>query len=835
MLPFEKEHIEKVRRLAAECTVLLKSDGTLPLSRTGRIAAYGNGVRRTVKGGSGSGDVNVRHFVTIEEGLENAGFEITTKGWLDDYDLIWEDARKQFVSGVKELAKQTGVNPVMLGMGRTMAEPEYEIPIEADGDTAVYVLSRLSGEGSDRRMEAGDISLTQTEIRDILRMNKKYKNFILVLNVGGLIDLEPVKEVKNILLLSQLGTATGDVLADILLGKSYPSGKMAMTWAPIDQYPSTEGFGDPDDTLYREGIYIGYRYFDTVGKKVSYPFGYGLGFTKFKILVSEMAVDAECVKMKVVVRNTGDFRGKEVVQIYVSSPQGRIDHPYQELKAFSKTKELVPGEEQLLEISFCIEDIASYDINCASYRIEKGDYIVRAGTSSANAEAVGVLRFEADILTEKVRNICSGWGFEPNRFEKRTLKETTENLIHINVPTEEFLTKKYVYSGASAEIPSGERIVWNKVQNGENTVDDFISGLTSEELIYLCLGFYDETLGSESIIGSACVSVAGAAGETTARLKNMHLPTLTMADGPAGIRVSNQYKIVNGKPKAMVDSMEDLTVFMDDVTVAMMKSMVPEPSREEIDAPMYYSYCTAIPIGTALAQSWNPELGEIFGDIIGTEMEMFGVNYWLAPAMNIQRSPLCGRNFEYYSEDPLISGKMGAAITRGVQRHKGCATTIKHFACNNQETNRCASNSAVDERALREIYLKSFEICIKESQPRAMMTSYNLINGVHTCNSRELLTNVLRDEWGYQGIVMTDWYSTQDVMASQNGREDKYPTGSAAGCIWAGNDLIMPGGIPDFAGIRKGLTDETDIYHITRAELQTCGKRILGEILELSQ
>lgn len=202
--------------------------------------------------------------------------------------------------------------------------------------------------------------------------------------------------------------------------------------------------------------------------------------------------------------------------------------------------------------------------------------------------------------------------------------------------------------------------------------------------------------------------------------------------------------------------------------------------------------------------------------------------------MNIQRSPLCGRNFEYYSEDPLISGKMGAAITRGVQRHKGCGTTIKHFACNNQETNRCASNSAVDERALREIYLKSFEICIKESQPRGMMSSYNLINGEHVCNSRELLTNVLRNEWGNQGIVMTDWYSTQDVMASQNGREDKYPTGSATGCLLAGNDLIMPGGIPDFECIRKGLEDKKHRYHLTTVDLQTCAKRVLEQIRDLS-
>ena len=243
-------------------------------------------------------------------------------------------------------------------------------------------------------------------------------------------------------------------------------------------------------------------------------------------------------------------------------------------------------------------------------------------------------------------------------------------------------------------------------------------------------------------------------------------------------------------------------------------------------------YCIAIPIGTALAQSWNPAVTEAMGNIVGEEMELFGVNFWLAPAMNIQRSPLCGRDFEYYSEDPYLTGIMASGITAGVQKHPGCAVTIKHFACNNQETNRYTSNSQVNERALREIYLKAFEIALRTASPYAVMTSYNLLNGEHTCDSHDLLTAVLRDEWGYEGLVMTDWLVT-NVIAGGVGRENKYLAASAAGCVKAGNDLTMPGVPSDFEDIRNALSDKTHSYAITRADLQRSAGRVLKVLLEL--
>jgi len=268
--PFEIEHINAVRKNAGECTVLLKKDGNFPLKQAGKIAAFGNGVRKTIKGGTGSGDVNVRHFVTVEEGLENAGFTVTTKKWLDDYDCLFAAKKKAFFEDLRAQALAANADPMWFAMGKAMLEFDHDLPCESSGetDTALYVLARNSGEGSDRLPVSGDINLTETEIRCIIELNEKYKNFMLVLNIGGLVDLTPVKDVKNILNLGQLGTPTGDVLADLILGKAYPSGHLTMTWANIDDYPSTEGFADYNDTNYGEGIYVGYRYFEIASRIV---------------------------------------------------------------------------------------------------------------------------------------------------------------------------------------------------------------------------------------------------------------------------------------------------------------------------------------------------------------------------------------------------------------------------------------------------------------------------------------------------------------------------------------------------------------------------------------
>lgn len=380
---YELEHIEKVRALSCECMVLLKSDGSFPLDAPGKVALYGNAARKTIKGGTGSGDVNVRHYPSVEEGLENAGFTITSKGWLDAYDDVISKASKEFKAGIKAKIAAEGLSAIMLGIGAIMPEPEYYLPLDGEGDTAVYVLGRNSGEGSDRSPEKGNLELADTEIRDILTLQKQYKRFLLVLNVGGVVDLSPVvDEVANILLLSQLGSAIGDAFADVLLGKTYPSGKLATTWAKWEDYCHIGDFGDPDDTSYKEGIYVGYRYFDSVDKQPMFPFGYGLGYTDFEITAGAITAEASKIKVAAEVKNTGKLPGKEVVQLYVSIPDGKLDQPYQVLAAFAKTDELKPGESEKLTLSFRMEDIASFDEENCHAILEKGSYVLHIGNSS---------------------------------------------------------------------------------------------------------------------------------------------------------------------------------------------------------------------------------------------------------------------------------------------------------------------------------------------------------------------------------------------------------------------------------------------------------------------
>lgn len=785
---FETAHIAKVRELAPECMVLLKNDGTLPLKNVGKIALYGSGARHTIKGGTGSGDVNVRHFVNVEEGLENAGFEIVTKDWLDAYDRAAEEEAQRFYAELRKQADAAGVNPLLFAMGKAAPEPEYEFSLDADAETAVYVLARISGEGADRQTGEGDICLTKTEIRDILALQERFARFVLVLNTGGMVDLSPVASVPVVLLMGQLGTPSGDVLADVLTGKSYPSGKLTMTWAPLELYPSTEGFGDPDDTVYNEGIYVGYRHFDKAGTEVTYPFGYGIGYTDFEITDPELEKDEETLTVSVTVKNTGAYKGKEIIQVYVSAPEGRLDKPYQELAAYAKTEELTPGEEQRVQVSFPVSALASFDEEKDEWLLEAGTYTVRVGNSSKDTQIAGTFALESAVITE------------------RAWKEQEDQ------------------DTVSEPQPAGS-VTWEDVKQGSRTVKEFADTLTDEQLAYLCIGAYKDSEDLMEVIGNASSTVAGAAGETTAILNILGVPSLVMADGPAGLRLSQSYVLKDGQAKGGMSLGGDMMKIYTAEELAAMASAAKEDPRQTT----YYQYCVAIPIGTAIAQSWNDSLAESLGDLVGIEMEQFGIQIWLAPALNIHRSPLCGRNFEYYSEDPLVSGKMAAAITRGVQKHPGCATTIKHFACNNQETNRYFSNSIVSMRAMREIYLKGFEICVKESQPHFIMTSYNLINGEHACNWRKLQTDILRNEWGFQGVVMTDWLVTGGM--GRKGR--KWPCASAAGNVKAGNDITMPGIPADKRDILAALQDPDHPYALTRNHLLTCAGRILDKILVL--
>ena len=800
---YEIEHIERVRKITSECMVLLKSDGSFPLDAPGKIAIYGNAARKTIKGGTGSGDVNVRHYVGIEEGLENAGFTITSKAWLDSYDALWAKANKEFKAGITAKIAAEGLSAIMLGIGAIMPEPEYEFPLNAEGDTAIYVLGRISGEGADRAPEKGNLEMTETEIRDILRLQKQYKRFLLVLNVGGVVDLSPVvNEVSNVLLLSQLGIAMGDAFADVLLGKAYPSGKLASTWAKWEDYCHAGDFGDPNDTHYREGIYVGYRYFDSVDKQPMFPFGFGLGYTSFEIEAKDANLDGSKVSVTAKVTNTGKRPGKEVVQLYVSIPEGKLDQPYQVLVAFAKTDELNPGESQEVTVVFQMEDIASFDEETCNAILEKGSYVLHIGNSSRDTSVCAVVELDDHAVVQKLHDV----GGKPDFTDWRPASKKT-----IAIP--ETVPVLKLNASAITEIIPVQPVIDPKAVELAKTMSD-------SDLALFCTGAFNGGTGSNSVIGNAGITVAGAAGETTGVFAVEGIPALIMADGPAGVRLSPKYgRDENGVYPLDSGSLAEIVELLPEGMLAYLGFGKEQPVR---NGTIHEQYCTAIPIGTALAQSWNEIVCEECGDIAADEMERFGVHIWLAPAMNIHRFPLCGRNFEYYSEDPLISGKMAAGITRGVQKHPGCGVSIKHFCCNNQETNRMHSNTIVSQRALREIYLKGFRIVVDEADPATIMSSYNLLNGEHTSQRYDLLETLLRQEWGYKGIVMSDW-----VSGNINKPDDKYPGACASGAIKAGNDIMMPGTPGHHQDLLNALDNPDATYPITRADLEKCAARMI--------
>ena len=821
----EIDHMALSRSLAGECVVLLENDGTLPLSGPGKLALYGDGARHTVRGGTGSGDVNTRSDVNIEQGLEKAGFQITTKDWLDRQDAKYAQARKDYFDWIPVYAKEKGITEILVTFSHPFqvvapAEITAEDISDSDASTAVYVISRNSGEGSDRFNKRGDYLLYEEEKAQLTLLAKTYSKLIVVLNVGGVMDMSEIKAIPGInaiLLLSQLGNISGDVLSDVLLGKVIPSGKLTDTWArQYSDYPSSEGFshndGNVDDEYYTEGIYVGYRYFDTFGVEPLYPFGYGKSYTEFSVTPGAVKAEDGQVKVSATVKNTGSaYAGKEVVQVYCSAPVGNLPKPYQELAAFAKTKELAPGESETVEITFAVKDMASYCEECAAWVLEAGEYVVRVGSSSRNTQIAAVLTLSETVKTEILKNLFAD--ADPVReIGAPAAKPSAVDAAvpRIAIDPAGIVTGQAAYQGKRQPYTTDKTGILTAadVKAGRCTVEELVAQLTVEEMADLCVG----TLRTDgSIVGNASCTVPGAAGDSSSVIrKSRGIKNMILADGPAGLRLQPVFKTDkegNLLPGGAV---------LGDIFEPF------DPKYTDDNSDTYYQYCTAIPIGWALAQSWNMGLLEKIGSMVGVEMEEFGVDLWLAPAMNIHRNPLCGRNFEYYSEDPLVSGKAAAAITLGVQAHPGKGTTIKHFAANNQEDNRYFTNSHISERAIREIYLKGFEIAIKESQPLSVMTSYNLLNGTHTANHYDLIQAAARDEWGFKGFVMTDWFTSQNAPGLTGYNKVIYPISASTGCIHAGNDTQMPGcqkNVDDIVrAVRTG--EEIDGYKLTLADLQ---------------
>lgn len=787
----EKEHGNLARKAAAEGIVLLKNEGLLPLEMDIPIVLLGNGAARTIKGGTGSGDVNERKSVSIYEGMQAAGACFASEKWVKDYDQCYMNARYEWKDRVLEAAKTAdnvfeayAARPFALPDGRKVTAEDVE-----GAKAAVYVVSRIAGEGKDRHAIEGDYYLSQREKENLRYLDQKRIPTILIINAGGPVEitdiLKETKNIKAVLHISQLGQEGGHAVADVLFGKAVPGGRLSSTWAKrYSDYPYGESFshlnGDLSKEEYREGIYVGYRYFDTFGVEPLFPFGYGLSYTTFEMTFEALRIENTQIVVDVLVKNTGGvYAGKEVVQIYVALPKGEMQKECHRLAGFAKTKEL--GAEEAEQVTIVIDQkrLASFSEKEHAWIIEKGIYGICLGTNAASMQIIATIKVEKTVYLEKNQAIC------PKKvdFEELDGPKTEKRWVE--------------------EVP--EFLFMPKEEEKKECIQYFADQQSVEELMPLLYG-------NIPVPGSGSGKlVPGSPGKTTEALaKKYGIRSLMMADGPAGVRLRKYYEV----DKA-TDQVYELSV------LGSVEHGFLEPTERHEGADTYYQYCTAFPVGTALAQTWNQELMYKIGEAIAVEMQEFGIDLWLAPGMNIHRNPLCGRNFEYYSEDPVLSGMMAAAVTLGVQSKKGCGVTIKHFACNNQEDNRMYVDACVSERALREIYLQGFEIAIKKSQPAAIMTSYNLINGVHAANSYDLCTVAAREEWGFEGIIMTDWNTTIPEEGSSIPWQ----------CTTAGNDLIMPGYLPDAENIREAY----ESGKLQEKDIRICAGRMIALVGRLTE
>lgn len=812
----ETDNRKVAREAAAEGIVLLKNEDVLPLKKGTKTALYGGGAVRTVKGGTGSGDVNEREVVSIYQGFLDAGIEITNRGWLDSFSLTYAKEREAWKNKILEEYRQ-GNEPNLLSV---YSKYVFHMPAGKDieakdveaADVIFYVVSRTAGEAADRFLSKGDYYLNDNEEAELNFLSSHGKALVVILNTGGPIDLKFIRglsNLKGLICIGQPGMEAGHALADILTGKVTPSGKLTDTWAVnYEDYPNAGIFshnnGEVEKERYEEGIYVGYRYFDRFEKDTAYPFGYGKSYTEFEIKTKsvEAANDNKIILQAQVKNIGGEWGGKEVVQIYVSAPQQRMVKEYRKLCAFAKTSLLAPGEVEELAISIDAKSMASFYETESAWMLEKGLYGIWIGNSSKSLALCGVIQVAEDTVIEEVAHIC------PLQEKLVELHPDKVKCIEMEKEWHEAAKEQGIepipfYPECSSKNESKPTKAW---EEAAKQAKELTAKLSVSEKIPMVIG--EVSKGQGEALGAAGIMVPGAAGETSSVLEEKwDIPGVSMADGPAGLRLMKSYE---------VDTAEG-TVYSQGILGALEGGIFADHTKHE-GAVTYYQYCTAIPVGTVLAQTWNVELLEKVGKAVAREMQEFNVSWWLAPGMNIHRNPLCGRNFEYYSEDPIVSGCMAAAMTNGVQQIPGVGTTIKHFACNNQEDNRMGSDSILSERALREIYLRGFEIAVKKSQPMAIMTSYNLINGVHTANSEDLCTTAAREEWGFSGIIMTDWTTTN------HGGSIPWK------CIAAGNDLIMPGSISDSADIKRALEDG----ELLAEELDACVRRMLTIILQTS-
>ena len=757
--PLEEHGRALARTIAQSGMVLLQNNGVLPL-QTGSIALYGSGARRTVTGGSGSGEVNARHTVSFYEGLQNAGFTVTTDDWLDRYDETYKTAKQAFINANKKKVLRLSKKTLAYLMSVTFARPAGNRITEADvqtsgTDTCIYVLSRMPGEGHDEQVAPGSYLLTDEETANIRFCAEHYRHFVLVINASFPLDLSIADncDIGAILYTGLPGMESGTALADILTGKATPEGRLAVTWAnSYADYPSAGCFGTSPEVHYKEGTLTGYRWFTTTGKAPRYPFGFGLSYTSFKTEYVSAAYTDGKIQVRVRVTNTGASGGRETVQLYASKTTQTLFEEAVRLCGFGKTKLLQPGETDGCTVSFDPRCLSVFDEPSHETVVEAGAYILGFGTDACNITPAAKLDVPRRIA-----------------LTKHAVSFPRSERVHEPVS----YTDDVVY-----DLPVLRIDTVDAQKQAVPTVPAPAADLADSELLYLVCGsgLFGEKKGFH---------VPGAVGHTTARFLEGGIRNLEFCDGPAGLRLQRRSTV---DKKGKIKPVDTAISLYDYLPGFLKKALLGNPDKEQ----MLYQFVTGFPAASVLAQTWDIDLAMRMGEQVGYEMAEYGVDVWLAPAMNLVRDPLCGRNYEYYAEDPILTGLLASNVCLGVQKTPGKTVTIKHFACNNQETERYFSSSELDEKTLREVYLKPFELVVKTARPQAVMAAYNKIGGVYCANHKDLIEGVLRGEWGFDGIVMTDW------LATGKGQADE------CGAINSGVDLIMPGGKGTLKALQKG-------------------------------
>ncbi len=718
-----------LRSAAAETAVLLENNGVLPFKKGAKVSVFGRVQNDWFFTGYGSGgDVKKPYGINLIDGLKSCE-DLSLNTELSDLYEKW----------CKE-------NPVDHGVWGHWPRFYPEMPLTAEivknakakSDNAVFVMGRSSGEDRENALEKGSFYVTDEERTALHRICEQFDNVTLLLNIGSVMDMSWLREFGNkigaVMIVWQGGMESGNAVADLLCGKVSPSGKLTDTIAiNYADYPSSSNFGNRDVNTYEEDIYVGYRYFETFNKDaVLYPFGYGMSYTNFDIAFDGAEKNDDGVTVKCTVKNTGEYAGKEVVQVYVSKPCGNLGNPAKELVAFAKTKELSAGESETVEITVPFERFWSYDDSglsgfAFSYVMEKGEYSLCVGTDVRSAEKVWSYYQNETVEALKLKQASA----PQVQFDR--IKNTEKGIAKEPVTCRQYDLKKIILDniGEGVAYTGDKGYKLSDVEDGKVSMEDFVAQLSLEELEAISRGDYkmDCPLGPKGN--------AGAMGGILPSLRDKGIPPMITTDGPSGIRL--------------------------------------------------LSYCSLIPNGTALASTYNTELVEQVYTKIGEELRAKGSDILLGPGMNIHRSHLCGRNFEYYSEDPVVTGLIGAAAVKGIQAYGGSACP-KHYACNNQEVNRTGNDSRLSERALREIYLKGFEICVKNANPNTIMTSYNKINGVWGHYNYELCERILREEWGFDGLIMTDWWMRPSKSQEFPQMRDQ------AYRVRAGVNVLMPGG-----------------------------------------